>query len=138
MTDEMELRRDGDLVLRFARQQDSDLILQFIRELAAYEKLLHEVVAVREDLERTLFGPRPHAEVLIAEWAGAPAGFALFFHNYSTFLCKPGLYLEDLYVRPNHRGKGIGKSLLAQLATIAQERDCGRMEWWVLKGYCLF
>jgi GNAT superfamily N-acetyltransferase len=89
-------------------------------------------VASEEALRRTLFGPRPYAEVLIAEQAGRPAGFALFFHNYSTFLAKPGIYLEDLYVVPELRGLGIGKALLLQLARIAVERDCGRLEWSVL------
>jgi GNAT superfamily N-acetyltransferase len=121
-----------DLTLRFATRDDVDLVLRFIRELADYEELLHEVVATHEDVERTLFCERPRAEVLIAEWADKPAGFALFFHNYSTFLSRPGLYLEDLYVRPEFRGKGIGKKLLVELARIATERGCGRMEWWVL------
>ncbi len=114
--------------------QDSDvpLILGFIRELAAYEKLAQEVEATEEDLRRTLFGERPYAETVVAKHEGEAAGFALFFHNYSTFLAKPGIYLEDLFVRPNFRGKGIGKALLVHLARLARERDCGRVEWWVL------
>lgn len=120
------------LRIRPAREDDVGLILRFIRELADYEKLLHEVVATEEKLRRTLFGPRPGAEVVIAEDGGEPVGFALFFHNYSTFLAQPGLYLEDLYVRPEARGRGIGRALLAHLARLARERECGRLEWWVL------
>jgi GNAT superfamily N-acetyltransferase len=103
-----------------------------IRELAEYEKLSHEVVATEEGLRDSLFGGRRYAEVLVAEQGGTPAGFALFFHNFSTFLGKPGIYLEDLYVRPEVRGAGIGKKLLIHLAGLAKERDCGRLEWWVL------
>jgi GNAT superfamily N-acetyltransferase len=121
-----------DLVLREATETDVPLVLQFIRDLAEYEKLTHTVVATEDMVRNTLFGPRSYAEVIIAEWQGAPAGFALFFHNYSTFLAKPGLYLEDLFVNPELRGKGIGKALLRKLAQIAVERDCGRMEWAVL------
>lgn len=111
---------------------DVPTIVALIRELAEYEKLLHEVVATEELVTRALFAPKPVAECVIARFAGAPAGFALFFHNYSTFLARPGLYLEDLYVRPEHRGKGIGESLLRHLARLAVERGCGRMEWAVL------
>jgi GNAT superfamily N-acetyltransferase len=120
------------MTIRIAGAEDAALILEFIRGLAEYEKLSQECVASEEALRRTLFGPRPYAEVLIAEQAGRPAGFALFFHNYSTFLAKPGIYLEDLYVVPELRGLGIGKALLLQLARIAVERDCGRLEWSVL------
>lgn len=120
------------LHIRFATEEDSGLILSFIKDLADYEKMAHEVQADESSLRRSLFGDRPAAEVLIAELDGAPAGFALFFHNYSTFLAKPGLYLEDLYVRPELRGHGIGRKLLARLAAIAEERGCGRFEWWVL------
>jgi GNAT superfamily N-acetyltransferase len=105
---------------------------RLIVELAEYERLAHQVVATEEDLRRTLFGGRAYAEVLIARVGGDVAGFALFFHNYSTFLGRPGLYLEDLYVRPAFRGVGLGRALLARLARIAVERDCGRLEWWVL------
>jgi GNAT superfamily N-acetyltransferase len=122
---------DGVLV-RMADKSDTPLILDFIRQLAVYEKLEHEVVADEERLGATLFGDRPFAEVIIAEHAGEPAGFALFFHNYSTFLARPGLYLEDLFVRPELRGRGIGKLLLQMLARIAVDRGCGRFEWWVL------
>lgn len=118
--------------IRPATVADVPLILRFIRELAAYERLAHEVVATEDGLRDTLFGARPHAEVVIAEEGGEPAGFALFFHNYSTFLGRPGIYLEDLYVRPEMRGKGTGRALLAHLARLAVERGCGRLEWWVL------
>ncbi|HMB61291.1 MAG TPA: GNAT family N-acetyltransferase, partial [Xanthomonadales bacterium] len=101
-----------DLNIRAASREDCGTILHFIRALADYEKLLHEVVATETGLKHTLFGERPGAEVLIAEWRGEPAGFALFFHNYSTFLGQPGIYLEDLFVHPQFRGHGIGKSLL--------------------------
>ena len=120
------------LNIRPARAADVPLILALIRELAVYEKLAHEVVATEERLRDNLFGARPQAEVLIAEWNGESAGFALFFHNFSTFLGRHGLYLEDLFVREQHRGKGIGKALLVQLAGIAVERGCGRFEWAVL------
>ena len=125
-------RSAGPLVVRPAIPDDVPLVLRFIRELADYEKLLHEVVATEERLRDTLFGPRAYAEVVIAEQGGAPAGFALFFHNYSTFLAQPGIYLEDLYVTPEARGRGVGRRLLAHLARLAKERGCGRLEWWVL------
>lgn len=118
--------------IRAARPHDLDTIIGFIKELAAYERLAHEVVLEPEELARHLFGNQPRAEVLIAELNGQPAGFALFFHNFSTFLGKPGLYLEDLYVRPDARGAGLGKALLARLEALALERGCGRLEWWVL------
>jgi GNAT superfamily N-acetyltransferase len=118
--------------IRPALVEDVPLILEFIRRLAEYERLAHEVVATETELESWLFGDRPYAEVRIAEWQGAPAGFALFFHNFSTFLGRPGLYLEDLFVAPEHRGRGIGRALLAHLAALAVERGCGRLEWWVL------
>ncbi len=120
------------LALRPANRADCPLILEFIRGLAEYEKLAHEVEATVEALEDSLFGAQPAAEVLIAEYDGAPAAFALFFMNYSTFLAKPGIYLEDLFVKPDFRRKGIGEALLARLAAIAVERGCGRFEWWVL------
>lgn len=120
------------LNLRNATEADVPLILRFIRELAEYERLAHECVATEESVRETLFGERRYAEVIIAEHDGEPAGFALFFHNYSTFLARPGIYLEDLYVRPELRGHGIGKALLARLAALALERNCGRLEWAVL------
>ena len=120
-----------DFKIRFAKENDISLILDFIRELADYEKLLHEVVATEEILMESLFVKKV-AEVIIAEYKGKPIGFALFFHNFSTFLGKPGIYLEDLYVRPEMRGKGYGKTLLAFLAKLALERDCGRFEWWCI------
>src|SRR5215472_13790836 len=118
--------------IRSATAADTALILRFIRELAEYEKLAHEVVATEAGLRAALFGPRPAAECLIAEFQGEPAGFALFFHNFSTFLGKAGLYLEDLYVKPELRGKGVGKKLLAHLARLTLSRGCGRFEWAVL------
>ncbi len=120
------------LSLRLAQQSDVPLILNFIRGLAEYERLADSVVANEALLTETLFGARPYAEVIIAEWDGAPAGFALFFHNYSTFLARPGIYLEDLFVDPAHRGRGVGKALLVRLAQLAVERRCGRLEWSVL------
>ncbi len=121
-----------DLRIRPAVEGDVSLILDFIRELAAYERLRHEAVANEATLRETLFGARRYAEVVIAELDGEPVGFALFFHNYSTFLGRPGLYLEDLFVRPESRGRGVGRRLLAHLARIASDRGCGRMEWSVL------
>jgi GNAT superfamily N-acetyltransferase len=123
-----------DKLLRIvpANENDIPLILGFIEELAEYERLAHEVVATEAILHETLFGPRPYAEVVLAYHDGEPAGYALFFHSFSTFLGRPGLYLEDLYVRPPLRGKGIGKALLVHLANLAVERKCGRLEWAVL------
>jgi GNAT superfamily N-acetyltransferase len=118
-------------MIRAAREDDCATILGFIRDLAEYEKLSHEVVADEAALRATLFGARPAAEVLIAE-AGEPVGFALFFTTYSTFLAKPGLYLEDLFVRPAARGAGHGKALMIELAKICVARDYGRFEWSVL------
>jgi GNAT superfamily N-acetyltransferase len=120
------------LRIRPAQERDVPLILAFIRELAEYEKLRHEAVVTEAQLRETLFGPRPYAEVVLAEVEGEALGFALYFHNYSTFLGRPGLYLEDLYVRPEARGMGIGRRLLVHLARVARERGCGRMEWSVL------
>lgn len=122
----------GKLHIRKAERRDCAIILQFIKALAEYEKLLHEVVATEAKLADTLFGEHPGAEVMIAEWSKEPAGFALFFHNYSTFLSQPGIYLEDLFVYPQFRGHGIGKSLLIYLAEVAVERHCGRLDWSVL------
>lgn len=118
--------------IRAAVEADVPVILKFIRQLADYEKLAHEVVADEAQLRATLFGERAYAEVLLAERAGTPVGFALFFHNYSTFLGRPGIYLEDLFVDPVARGLGVGQALLRRLAQLALERDCGRLEWWVL------
>jgi GNAT superfamily N-acetyltransferase len=118
--------------VRGATRQDVPLVLELIRELAEYEKLSHEVVATEDSLLEWLFGDRPVAEVLLAEYGTEATGFALFFHNFSTFLGKPGIYLEDLYVRPRFRRSGIGKSMLAHLARLARERGCGRVEWSVL------
>ncbi len=122
----------SDLAIRSATIADVPTILGFIRDLADYEKLSHEVVADEPTLRATLFGDRPGAEVLIAELAGAPVGFALFFESYSTFLARPGLYLEDLFVRPAARGNGIGGALMSACARIAIERGYGRFEWSVL------
>lgn len=118
--------------IRKAQASDAQVILAFIKALADYEKLSHEVIATPETLLETLFGEKPYAEVLILEESGIPAAFALFFHNYSTFLAKPGIYLEDLFVNVEHRGKGYGKKLLLYLAQLAVERGCGRLEWSVL------
>ena len=118
--------------LRPATVHDVSLIRELIEGLAEYERLRHECRATDELLRASLFGERAYAEVVIAEWDGVPAGFALFFHNYSTFLARPGIYLEDLFVRPTHRGRGIGEALLRHLAALAVIRDCGRLEWSVL------
>lgn len=125
---------ESDLAIsvRRAERADVPLILQFIRGLAAYEKLSHECEATGEQLDETLFGARPAAEVVLAHVGGEPAGFALFFANYSTFLARPGIYLEDLFVDPALRGRGVGRALLAHLAAIAVERGAGRLEWSVL------
>ena len=116
---------------RFAAEADVGLILQFIRELADYEKMLPEVVATEELLHEWIF-EKQKAEVIFALEGEKEVGFALFFHNFSTFLGRAGIYLEDLYVKPEYRGRGYGKGLLKQLAKIAVERDCGRLEWWCL------
>jgi len=121
-----------DASIRTATERDVPLILDLIRGLADYERLAHEVTATEATLRASLFGPRPSAEVLIAEAAGEPVGFALFFHNFSTFVGKHGIYLEDLFVKPEWRGKGVGRQLLVHLARLAVERDCGRLEWAVL------
>jgi len=118
--------------IRPAMEEDAAVILSLIKELAEYEHLSHEVVATENDIRKTLFGERPFAETLIGEYEGLPISFALFFHNFSTFVGKPGIYLEDLYVQPAHRGKGFGSKMLAHIAALARERDCGRFEWSVL------
>ena len=115
-----------------AKEADVPDILRFIRELARFEKLEHEVEATEDVLRGSLFGERRHAEALLLEEGAERVGFALFFHNFSTFLGRPGLYLEDLYVRPEKRGKGYGTLMLRHLAKIALARGCGRMEWWAL------
>ncbi|WP_082669535.1 GNAT family N-acetyltransferase [Allofournierella massiliensis] len=120
-----------ELEFRFARREDVPLILQFIRELADYEQLLSEVVADEATLEQWIFD-KQKAEVIFAVVDGKEIGFALFFHNFSTFLGRAGLYLEDLYVQPEYRGNGYGKAILKKLAAIAVERGCGRLEWWCL------
>ena len=122
----------ADVAFRPATRADAPLILSLIRELAEYEQLAHEVVATQEGLENTLFGTTSYAEVILAEENGEPCGFCLFFHNYSTFLAKPGLYIEDIFVRPQFRGRGIGKALFDEVAAVASARGCGRIEWWVL------
>lgn len=116
---------------RFATREDTALILQFIKELADYEKMLNEVVADEKMLESWIFD-KQKAEVIFALEEGKEVGFALFFHNFSTFLGRAGIYLEDLFVKPEYRGKGYGKSLIKKLAAIAVERSCGRLEWWCL------
>ncbi|KPK83395.1 MAG: GNAT family acetyltransferase [Bacteroides sp. SM23_62_1] len=118
--------------IRHAIEEDVQIILGLIKELAVYEKLLHEVVTTEEDLKKNLFGKKRYAETILGYYLDEPVSFALFFHNFSTFVGKPGLYLEDLYVKPEKRGKGFGKVLLAYLAKLAVERDCGRYEWAVL------
>ena len=118
--------------VRFATRADCHVIVDLIRELAVYEHLEHLATATPERLETELFGAKPTCECLIGEQDGQPQGFALFFHNFSTFLCRKGLYLEDLFVRPASRGTGLGKLLLTRLAQIAVERECGRFEWSVL------
>jgi GNAT superfamily N-acetyltransferase len=122
----------GEISVRAASEEDAPLILSFIKELAEYERLSQEVVATEDALQMWLFGEHPVAEVVIGEVGEEPAGFALFFHSFSTFLGRPGIYLEDLYVRPEFRGRGIGRALLVHLAGLAMERGCGRLEWSVL------
>ena len=116
---------------RYAERKDTPLILQFIKELADYEQMLDEVIATEQLLEKWIFD-KQKAEVIFCMEGDTEVGFALFFHNFSTFLGRAGIYLEDLYVRPEYRGRGYGKALLSQLAKIAVERQCGRLEWWCL------
>ena len=122
----------GDFTIRSAQEADAGILLELIRELAEYERLLHAVVATEESLRQSLFGERRCAEALIAESDGGPAGFALFFPTFSTFVGRAGLWLEDLYVRPEFRRHGIGIALFRRVAEAAIERDCGRLEWTVL------
>jgi GNAT superfamily N-acetyltransferase len=120
------------LKIRPAERADVPLVAGLIRQLARFEKLEQEVVLTEDLLRAGLFGARPYAEAVIAEEDGDPIGFALFFHTFSTFLARPGLYLEDLFVLPDHRSRGVGRALLAHLAQLAIERGCGRLEWAVL------
>ena len=126
------MEKSTDFQIRPARVDDAPTILQLIRDLAKYERASQEVVATEEQLVDVLFGERPAAEVLLAFETETPVGFALYFYNFSTWLGRPGLYLEDLFVKPEKRGKGYGRALLVELAKIASERGCGRMEWAVL------
>jgi len=128
----MQAEENNLFIIRKAEKKDVPVILDFIKKLAEYERLSHEVVATERDLERYLFGDEKVAEVLIGYEGELPVGFALFFHNFSTFLGKSGIYLEDLFVLESHRGKGYGKKLLSSLAALAIERNCGRLEWAVL------
>ena len=122
----------SNFMIRTGTEEDAPVIFSLITELAEYEHLAHEVAASVDDIRKTLFGERPFAETLIGENDGLPISFALFFYNFSTFLGKPGIYLEDLYVQPEHRGKGFGSKMLAHIAALAKERNCGRFEWSVL------
>ena len=119
---------NADIRLRFANENDTSLILEFIRALAEYEQLLDKVIVTEDDIRKTLFMEK-FAEVVISEYQEKPAGFVLFFHNYSTFLGKPGIYIEDLFVKPELRGKGLGKAMLTFAASLAVERGCPRLEW---------
>jgi len=120
------------LHLRDANKNDTDSIVTYIKELAEYEHLAHECFASYELIEKWLFSEKPKAYCIMAEWEGKPAGFALYFYNFSTFLTKPGIYIEDIYVRPDFRRKGIAKAMFKHLARKAIAEDCGRIEWWVL------
>src|ERR1044071_6554919 len=126
------MKMPNEFIIRPARVEDAPVILELIRDLATYERAPDEVTATEEELTDVLFGERPAAEVLLAFEGKSPIGFAVYFYNFSTWLGRPGLYLEDLFVRPEKRGKGFGRALLFELAKIAMERGCGRMEWAVL------
>ncbi|MGJ5673630.1 MAG: N-acetyltransferase family protein [Nostochopsis sp.] len=123
---------DSNLIVRFAELDDCSAIFDLIKALAEYEKLSHAVTGSVAALKEHLFGCRKYTEAILAEYTGQSVGFALFFHNYSTFLTKPGIYLEDIFVLPEYRSQGIGKALLIKVAQTAVERDCGRLEWSVL------
>jgi GNAT superfamily N-acetyltransferase len=125
-------KNSGTIKIRSAEIKDSKIILKLIKELSLYEKLSHTVINNEESVKENLFGKKKYAEALIAEYENQPVGFALFFHNYSTFVGKPGIYLEDLFVQPEMRGKGVGKKLFLELIKLAKERNCGRVEWSVL------
>jgi GNAT superfamily N-acetyltransferase len=120
------------LSIRTAEKEDVPLILEFVKGIAGFENLSHLVTATEETLAEYMFGKRPYAEVFFAELDGVPAGFTVFFHNFSTFVGKPGLYIEDIFVKPEFRGKGVGKAMFIQCVKLAKERNCGRMEWAVL------
>jgi GNAT superfamily N-acetyltransferase len=122
----------SSLNIRAAKKEDVPLILEFIKGIADFEKLSHSVKATEESLMEAIFGKRPYAEVFFAELEGVPAGFTVFFYNFSTFTGKQGLYIEDIFVKPEYRGKGIGKSMFLHCVKLAKERNCGRMEWAVL------
>jgi len=122
-----------ELQIRAAAREDAAPILEMVKELAAYERLLHTVQATEADLREALFGPRPVAEAIVADRGGRAVGFALYFHNYSTFIGRPGIYVEDLYVRPAHRGQGIGGALMRHIIRLARDRRCGRVEWAALE-----
>jgi GNAT superfamily N-acetyltransferase len=122
----------SDFIIRAATENDAAVILGLIKDLAEYEHLSHEVEATEEDIRQSLFGDHPVAQALIGEHGGIPISFALFFYNFSTFLGKPGIYLEDLYVQPEYRSNGFGRRMLAHIARLAKERNCGRFEWSVL------
>lgn len=132
MTSNENKNMNSNFEIKQATIEDTSLILSFIKELAEYEKLAHEVVATEDLLKKTLFGKKTHAEVVIGYLNSKPVSFALYFYNYSTFLGRPGIYLEDLFVKPEARGQGIGKKMLSYLARLAEEQNCGRLEWWVL------
>ena len=122
----------SNFMIRPAAENDAATIFSLIKELADYEQLTHEVVATENDIRRSLFGEHPFAEALIGEYQRNPISFALFFYNFSTFIGKPGIYLEDLYVKPEYRSKGFGRKMLAYIARLAIKRSCGRFEWSVL------
>ncbi len=128
----IETDKKSGLNIRTAKKEDVPLILEFIREIAEFEKLSHLVTATEETLNESMFGEKPYAEVFFAELDGVPAGFTVFFHNFSTFEGKQGLYIEDIFVKPEFRGKGIGKAMFLHCVKLAKERNCGRMEWAVL------